>query len=394
MMQYRRFGKTELQMPVFSCGGMRYQYKWQDLPLKDIPPDNQENLEATIRKSVELGINHIETARFYGTSEIQLGQILPKFPRDKLIIQTKISPEEDSQIFRANFDKSLSYLNLDYVDLLGLHGINTPELFDASMRSGGCLDEAKKLQKEGKVRFIGFSTHAPTDLIIKTIQTNEFDYINLHWYWIYQNNWEAILEANRHDMGVFIISPSNKGGMLYQSPPKLVNLCQPLSPLVFNNLFCLSRPEVHTLSIGAQKPTDFDEHLNTLPLLGQGEELLPPIIHRLENEAKEVLGEEWLNTWQIGLPHHEKTPGNINIPMILWLRNLALVYDLVEYGKMRYNLLGNGGHWFPGQKADKLADFDLTNCLVNSPYKEIIPQLLAEAESLLGGEEVKRLSQS
>ncbi|NCO79256.1 MAG: aldo/keto reductase [Cyanobacteria bacterium] len=393
-MQYRRFGKTELQMPVFSCGGMRYQYKWQDLPLKDIPPDNQENLEATIRKSVELGINHIETARFYGTSEIQLGQILPKFPRDKLIIQTKISPEEDSQIFRANFDKSLSYLNLDYVDLLGLHGINTPELFDASMRSGGCLDEAKKLQKEGKVRFIGFSTHAPTDLIIKTIQTNEFDYINLHWYWIYQNNWEAILEANRHDMGVFIISPSNKGGMLYQSPPKLVNLCQPLSPLVFNNLFCLSRPEVHTLSIGAQKPTDFDEHLNTLPLLGQGEELLPPIIHRLENEAKEVLGEEWLNTWQIGLPHHEKTPGNINIPMILWLRNLALVYDLVEYGKMRYNLLGNGGHWFPGQKADKLADFDLTNCLVNSPYKEIIPQLLAEAESLLGGEEVKRLSQS
>ncbi len=394
MMQYRRFGKTELQMPVFSCGGMRYQYKWQDLPLKDIPPDNQENLEATIRKSVELGINHIETARFYGTSEIQLGQILPKFPRDKLIIQTKISPEEDSQIFRANFDKSLSYLNLDYVDLLGLHGINTPELFDASMRSGGCLDEAKKLQKEGKVRFIGFSTHAPTDLIIKTIQTNEFDYINLHWYWIYQNNWEAILEANRHDMGVFIISPSNKGGMLYQSPPKLANLCQPLSPLVFNNLFCLSRPEVHTLSIGAQKPTDFDEHLNTLPLLGQGKELLPPIIHRLENEAKEVLGEEWLNTWQTGLPHHEKTPGNINIPMILWLRNLALVYDLVEYGKMRYNLLGNGGHWFPGQKADKLADFDLTNCLVNSPYKEIIPQLLAEAESLLGGEEVKRLSQS
>jgi predicted aldo/keto reductase-like oxidoreductase len=394
MMQYRRFGKTELQMPVFSCGGMRYQYQWQDLPLKDIPPDNQENLEATIRKSVELGINHIETARFYGTSEIQLGQILPKFPRDKLIIQTKISPEEDSQIFRANFDKSLSYLNLDYVDLLGLHGINTPELFDASMRSGGCLDEAKKLQKEGKVRFIGFSTHAPTDLIIKTIQTNEFDYINLHWYWIYQNNWEAILEANRHDMGVFIISPSNKGGMLYQSPPKLVNLCQPLSPLVFNNLFCLSRPEVHTLSIGAQKPTDFDEHLNTLPLLGQGKELLPPIIHRLENEAKKVLGDEWLNTWQTGLPHHEETPGNINIPMILWLRNLALVYDLVEYGKMRYNLLGNGGHWFPGQKADKLADFDLTNCLVNSPYKEIIPQLLAEAESLLGGEEVKRLSQS
>ena len=71
-MQYRRFGRTNLQMPVFSCGGMRYQHKWQDVPLSEIPDDNQRNLEATIRRSLELGINHIETARGYGSSEIQL----------------------------------------------------------------------------------------------------------------------------------------------------------------------------------------------------------------------------------------------------------------------------------------------------------------------------------
>lgn len=393
-MEYRRFGRTELSMPVFSCGGMRYQYKWQDLQMSQIPEDNQRNLEATIKKSLEIGINHIETARFYGSSEMQLGQILPKLPREKLIIQTKISLEKDSNVFRKNFHKSLRYLNLDYVDLLSFHGINTPELLNYTMRSGGCLDKARKLQKEGKVRFIGFSTHAPTDLIIETIKTNQFDYVNLHWYWIYQNNWKAILEANRHDMGVFIISPSNKGGMLYQSPPKLINLTQPLSPIVFNNLFCLSHPQVHTLSIGAEKSSDFDEHLSTLPLLDQAQELLPPIIETLENHAKETLGEEWLKTWNIGLPSHEETPGNINIPIILWLRNLVLAYDLVEYGKMRYNLLGNGGHWFPGQKADKLKEFDLTKCLIKSPYKEKIPQFLAEAEKILGGEEVKRLSQS
>ena len=45
-MKYRRFGRTELQMPVFSCGGMRYQFKWQDVPPGEIPPDNQRNLEA------------------------------------------------------------------------------------------------------------------------------------------------------------------------------------------------------------------------------------------------------------------------------------------------------------------------------------------------------------
>ena len=259
---------------------------------------------------------------------------------------------------------------------------------------GGCLDEAKKLQQEGKVRYIGFSTHGATDVIIKTIQTNQFDYVNLHWYWIFQNNWQAIVEANLHDMGVFIISPSNKGGMLYQPSEKLVELCQPLSPMVFNNLFCLSHPQVHTLSVGAAKPSDFDEHLKTLPLLSQAKDLLPLIIDRLEAEAKKVLGQEWVDNWQTGLPSYKDTPGNINLHTILWLRNLAIAYDLVEYGKMRYNLLGNGGHWFPGQKADKLAKLDLSQCLHNSPFSDKIPQYLAEAEFLLGGEEVKRLSQS
>jgi len=66
-MQYRRFGRTEYRMPVFSCGGMRYQQSWKTGdPVSD---ENQANLEACIRRSVELGINHMETARGYGTSE-------------------------------------------------------------------------------------------------------------------------------------------------------------------------------------------------------------------------------------------------------------------------------------------------------------------------------------
>ena len=89
-MKYRRFGRTELQMPVISCGGMRYQHKWQDVPPQDIPRANQENLEACIHRALELGINHIETARGYGTSEMQLGAVLPKLPRDKMIVQTKV----------------------------------------------------------------------------------------------------------------------------------------------------------------------------------------------------------------------------------------------------------------------------------------------------------------
>src|SRR5438552_952429 len=98
-MKYRRFGRTELAMPVLSCGGMRYQFKWQDVKPNEIPPENQANLEATIQRAFELGINHIETARGYGSSEMQLGNILPRLPRDKIIVQTKIGPREDPRDF-------------------------------------------------------------------------------------------------------------------------------------------------------------------------------------------------------------------------------------------------------------------------------------------------------
>lgn len=393
-MLYNRFGRTELQMPVFSCGGMRYQYKWQDVKPEEIPLDNQENLEAVIRRAVELGINHIETARGYGTSEMQLGKILPQFPREQLIVQTKVSPVPDPQEFRKTFEKSLAYLQLDYVDLFGLHGINNAEVWDLTIREGGCLEVAKQLQSEGKIRFIGFSTHAPLEIILQAINTNQFDYVNLHWYYINQWNWPAIAAANKLDMGVFIISPSNKGGLLYQPSPKLVNLCAPLSPMVFNDLFCLSHPQVHTLSIGAAKPSDFDEHLKTLELLDSAEEILPPIISRLESEAFNILGEDWVKTWDTNLPTWEQTPGQVNMRVILWLLNLALAYDMIDYGKMRYNLLGQADHWFPGNRADKLAELNLRECLVNSPQAAKIPQMLAKAHKILGSAELKRLSQS
>ena len=394
IMQYRRFGRTELQMPVFSCGGMRYQYKWQDLPQSEIPEANQRNLEATIHRAFDLGIYHIETARGYGSSEMQLGRVLPQLPREKLIFQTKVSPKEDPLEFRRQFQQSLNFCQLEYVDLFGLHGINTEEILHNSVRPGGCLDEAEKLKAEGKVRHIGFSTHGSTELIVKAIETGRFDYVNLHWYYINQWNWSAIEAARKQDMGVFIISPADKGGHLYNPPQKLVELCQPLSPMLFNDLFCLSHSQVHTLSLGAAKPSDFDEHLQVLPLLDKANEILPPILERLEKEAIAVLGKDWLDNWQVGLPSYDKTPGNVNMPIILWLRNLALAYDMIEYGQARYNLLTNAGHWFPGAKANNITKMNLSSCLAQSPYKQEIPKLLTETDRLLGGAPVKRLSQS
>ena len=114
-MRYRRFGRTGLQMPVFSCGGMRYQQSWSDVPWDQVDKAGQANLEATLHRSVELGINHIETARGYGSSEMQLGPVLAQFPREKLIVQTKVMPKPTAKEFRETFETSMAYLKLDHV---------------------------------------------------------------------------------------------------------------------------------------------------------------------------------------------------------------------------------------------------------------------------------------
>lgn len=288
----------------------------------------------------------------------------------------------------------MSLLQTDYVDLLSIHGVNNAELLDWALRKGGSLDVAERLQAEGRVRHIGFSTHAPLPVILEAIASDRLSYINLHWYYIFQTNQAALEAAQKHDMGVFIISPSDKGGHLYSPPQKLVDLCEPLHPMVFNDLFCLSQPQIHTLSIGAARPSDFDRHLETLPLLDQADQVLPPILERLEVAATAALGQDWLDTWMVGLPTPDTTPGEINIPTIVWLYNLVQAFDMVKYAKARYNLLGNGGHWFPGQRAGQFDPVALSAALDQSPHRDRILQILKEMDAWLGGESVVRLSQS
>ena len=379
-------------MPVLTCGGMRFQHRWEEEPIQPIPPENQANLEQIIHRALELGARHIETARGYGTSEAQLGPILQKLPRDSFILQTKVAPAANPDEFEKTFRHSLSKLGLPWVDLLSLHGVNDRETTDWSLRPAGCLERARQWQRQGLCRHVGFSTHGSPDLVEELVTGNRFDYVNLHWYYIFQEHTASLVAAQKNDMGVFVISPNDKGGMLYQAPELLKDLTRPLSPMAFNALFCLRRPEIHTLSIGAARPTDFDEHAQAVGKLSEIDQLLPPAEDQLKRRWEQSLPERWRNTWHQGLPHWSRSPGQANLREILRLHNLALAYDLVEYGKMRYNLLGQGGHWFPGQSLGALTADELRPALRDCADSEETLRRLLAARTLFAGEKKQRLS--
>jgi predicted aldo/keto reductase-like oxidoreductase len=383
---YRRFGKTEIDMSVFSCGGMRAQQSWQRSAR--VGAASQANVDGVVARALAVGINHFETARGYGTSEAQLGKALARHPRSAFVLQTKLRPNADPAAFEAQLEESFAVLGVDTIDLLSFHGLNTPSCVELTLGTG-CFEIAERFRRAGRVHHIGFSTHAPTRLLVDIIRTDRFDYVNLHAYYLFQDNLPAIAAARERDMGVFVISPTDKGGRLYAPSEKLRKLTAPLSPLAFNDLWCLANMDVHTLSLGAAVPSDFDAHVEALALLDRAPALLPPIVERLEGAYADALGADFARRWAHGLPEWTEIPGKVNVRRILWLYNLARAYDLLHYAQERYISMSADNHWVPGARAADFNDADITAALPDSPFRAEIPLMLRRAHEMLYNPAVK-----
>ena len=371
-MFYRRFGKTNLLLSAFSLGTMRCLA-------------SESVMEETVHQAIALGINHIETARGYGKSELYLGNILQKLDRKKLYITSKICPTENVEQMRSQIDESLARLQVDYLDCLAIHGVNTEEHFKIITDPNGCLKAIKEALNEGKIRHLGFSTHGSLELIIKTIQTDLFEFVNLHYYYFFQRHEAAIALAQEKDLGVFIISPTDKGGMLHTPPETLTQLCQPFTPMELNYRFLLSDRRITTLSIG---PANAEQLINPLQIANQDFPLTPDeklIFERLEKQETETLGSDRCRQCYQCLP----CPEAINIPEVLRLRNLAIAYNMTEFGQYRYQMFENAGHWFPGKKGNRCTECG--DCLPRCPEQLEIPKLLKDSHQRLNGSPRRRL---
>lgn len=241
---YRTLGKTGMKVPVISFGVMR--------------ADNP----GLCKDAYEKGIKLFDTANGYqnGNNETMLGNILKNYARDSFYLATKVksagmskeglpTAETTAEDFLSKFNTSLSRLQMDYVDILYVHDISNPEYLEYKP----IINALKKLKKDGKVKFIGFSTHRNEAIVIDAAASRgEWDVILTAYN--FQQAYRKELDAAVHKaagagIGIVAMKTLAGGGFLDRERTKPMNTGAAIK-------WVLSNPDIHTTIPGM---TQFDQ---------------------------------------------------------------------------------------------------------------------------------------
>jgi Predicted oxidoreductases of the aldo/keto reductase family len=240
----RTLGKTGMKIPVISFGVMR--------------ADNPNLCKA----AYDNGIKLFDTANGYqnGNNEIMLGNLLKDYPRNSFYLATKVKPigvdmggkpsdQTTAEDFLSKFNTSLSRLKMDYVDILYIHDVRNPEMLEYKP----IIKTVKGLKKEGKIKFIGFSTHANEPVVIDAAASMDtWDVIltayNFKQTYIKELN-SAIKKANQAGIGIVAMKTIAGGGFLDKEKTKPINSSAAIK-------WVLSNTDVTTAIPGM---TDFDQ---------------------------------------------------------------------------------------------------------------------------------------
>ncbi|MEM7478831.1 MAG: aldo/keto reductase, partial [Planctomycetota bacterium] len=170
-MERRKLGNTELDLPILSFGASSLGAEFRGVTLDEV--------FASIRVALELGLNFIDTSPFYGRgmSEILLGVALKDVPREDYTMCTKLGRYDvwhfdfSAKRVAESIDVSLHRLGCGHLDIVLCHDI---EFVDIQQVIDETIPALRKAQKAGKVRYVGISGY-PQKIFHKVLEQTDID---------------------------------------------------------------------------------------------------------------------------------------------------------------------------------------------------------------------------
>jgi aryl-alcohol dehydrogenase-like predicted oxidoreductase len=214
-MQFRPLGRTGLRLPWLSFGASSLGQEFR-------PVDLNEAVRS-VRVALDLGMNFIDTSPFYGRgmSECLLGVALRGVPRDSYLLGTKLGRYDVSHFdFAArrvveSIDVSLHRMGVEYLDIILCHDI---EFVDMQQIVDETLPALRKIQQQGKVRFLGISGY-PMKIFRYILDRTDLDVILSYNHYTLQNTMLAELVPYLKAKGVGIMNAAPFSARLLTNAP-------------------------------------------------------------------------------------------------------------------------------------------------------------------------------